>query len=373
MSKLKITILALFIVIAVALAIGWWEFLGKRANVDAFPLTKSKGDVNNSPLVSILVKNLEIPWALDFLPDNKIIITEKLGRVSVIDLQQQQKIAKVIATIEEVAPVGEGGLLGVAVHPNFEKNSFIYLYYTYQAEGNYFNKVVRYQLKNSQLTNATVMIDDIPGAAIHDGGRLRFGPDGYLYITTGDAQTPEAAQDPQSLAGKILRLTEDGTIPVDNPFPGSPVFSYGHRNPQGIAWDEEGQLWETEHGSSAHDEINLIKAGNNYGWPVVRGEQRKKGMEPPILQSGSTTWAPSGAEILNGILYFTGLRGRALYGFNLKTMRLDNYFSGKFGRMRDIRLGPDKLFYVLTNNRDGRGIPKQEDDMIIVINPDRMP
>ncbi len=360
-------------VVIFVIAIGWWKFLGARIN--NLPMTASISgageDKRPVPLLSVVVKNLQIPWALDFLPDGTMLFTERPGKIYSVDLKKSNEPVE-IASIEEAAPIGEGGLLGLAVHPDFQHNPFVYVYYTYQLHDNYLNRVVRYQLSENKLHDPSLIIDKIPGAPTHNGGRIRFGPDNYLYITTGDAQIPDAAQDINSFAGKILRIKDDGSIPEDNPFINSPVYSYGHRNPQGIAWDEQGQLWATEHGPTAHDEINLIKPGRNYGWPIITGKGSQSGMETPAIESGYVTWAPAGAEILDNVLYFCGLRGRALYGFDLKTKKLSKYLSGSLGRLREIKLAPGGLFYVATNNRDGRGIPKKDDDMIVIINPEKL-
>jgi glucose/arabinose dehydrogenase len=336
-----------------------------ETGIPSWSLIKGKNDFSS---LSVLAKHLDVPWALDFLPDDKLLFTERNGSLHLIDLQQNQAKIQTILRLNDVATVGEGGLLGLAVHPNFEK-PFIYLYYTYSARNAFFNKVVRYQVVKNRLLNPTILLDNIPAASIHNGGRMRFGPDGLLYITTGDAHDPQASQDLDSLAGKILRIDENGSIPPNNPFPKSPVYSYGHRNPQGLAWDEQGQLWATEHGPAEHDEINLIKAGGNYGWPIITGDEQKKNMLSPILQSGNKTWAPSGGEIYKGILYFCGLRSKSLFAFNLKTKQLNVYLHHDLGRLRDIRLGPGLLFYLATNNRDGRGIAKKEDDRIVLIHP----
>ena len=219
-----------------------------------------------------------------------------------------------------------------------------------------------------------IILDNIPAASNHNGGRIKFGPDGMLYITTGDASLADSAQDKNSLAGKILRLKDDGAIPPDNPFPDSPIYSFGHRNPQGLAWDTQGKLWAMEHGSSASDELNLIKPGNNYGWPVIRGDEEETGLESPVIHSGQETWAPSGLAYFDGSLFFAGLRGQGLYQAVIENegVTLQRYLDRNFGRLRDVVLGPDNLLYILTSNRDGRGLPVAEDDQIIRINPEKL-
>jgi glucose/arabinose dehydrogenase len=317
-----------------------------------------------------VAKKLEIPWALDFLPDGGIIFTERPGRVRLID-PREGLLPEPLLTIAEVAHRGEGGLLGIAVHPDFGENPFIYVYYTYQQDGSLANRVVRFRKQDNKLLEEKIIIDNIPGAYLHNGGRIKFGPDGRLYITTGDALNPDLAQDKNSLAGKILRLNDDGTIPEDNPFPDSPVYSVGHRNPQGLTWDEQGRLWATEHGARATDEINLIEPGKNYGWPVIRGEETAAGLESPVIQSGEETWAPSGAAFFQGSLFFAGLRGQSLYQLRIedRAVTLRRHLTETFGRLRDVSAGPDGFLYLLTSNRDGRGAPIAEDDRIIKINP----
>lgn len=325
------------------------------------------------PVTSIVAQDLDTPWALAFLPDNSILFTEREGRVGFIDkngsLQQ-------IAVISEVKEIGEGGLLGIAVHPEFEKNHFIYVYYTYSGDNNNTrNRVVRYLFENNAINNPKIIVDAIPGNANHDGGRIKFGPDGFLYITTGDSQEPSFAQSKTSLAGKILRVTDDG-----KPAPGNPlntlVYSYGHRNPQGLAWDKNGQLFATEHGrsgiQSGLDELNRIEPGKNYGWPTIEGDKKQTGMETPILNSGPTdTWAPSGMAYVNGSLFFAGLRGQGLYEAVMtgSTVSLKKHFDHEFGRIREVVLGPDGYLYISTSNRDGRGTPLAQDDKILRINP----
>ncbi|MBI4157444.1 PQQ-dependent sugar dehydrogenase [Candidatus Woesebacteria bacterium] len=299
-----------------------------------------------------IASNLEIPWELEFLPDGRMFVTERPGRLLLIGGEKKNY------EVKEVAHIGEGGLLGMALDPDFTKNNFLYLYFTYRNGGQILNKVQRFVFKNESLIEDKVIIDKIPGSNNHDGGRIKFGPDGALYITTGDAQETGLAQDLNSLAGKILRYDGEKVE----------VYSYGHRNPQGLAWDTNGNLWATEHGPSTKDEINLVKKGSNYGWPTITGNQAKAGMETPIINSGSDTWAPSGAVISDDKLYFAGLRGQAVYSMDLKTKELKKSFAGEFGRIRSVNLGPDGSFYIITSNRDGRNpFPNASDDRIIRI------
>lgn len=327
---------------------------------------------STAPKVSVLATNLEIPWSLVFLPSGEILFTERPGRIRMIDNTGKLK-EKPVFTVSDVKTGGEGGLLGITISPNFESNRRVFLYYTYDQSGP-LNRVVSYKFDSQIISNREVLVEDIRGAIFHNGGRIKFGPDGFLYVTSGDALNPSEAQDKNSNSGKILRMTEDG-----NPAPGNPfdnlIYSYGHRNPQGLAWDRNGQLWETEHGNNAHDEVNKISAGKNYGWPTIQGHESVPDMMTPIINSENDTWAPSGAAILDDFLYFAGLRGTALFRIKVTDNppaggpKLETFFKGEFGRLRDVVVGPNKLLYILTNNRDGRGSPAKDDDKIIVVNP----
>jgi glucose/arabinose dehydrogenase len=282
-------------------------------------------------------------------------------------------------TIEGVAHTSEGGLLGLALHPEFEENGFVYLYLTTRTEEGLENRVERYVLDGDELRERMVILSGIPGAENHDGGRMSFGPDGKLYITTGDAEQEERAQDRTSLQGKILRVNDDGSVPSDNPF-GNEVWSYGHRNPQGLAWDTEGRLWSTEHGrsgiQSGFDEVNLIERGGNYGWPNIQGGETSEGMIAPLAHSGSTTtWAPASAAYLDGSLYFGGLRGEALYEAVIegdRVARIIPHLRGELGRIREVVAGPDGLLTITTSNTDGRGRAREGDDSIIQVNPSKL-
>ena len=320
------------------------------------------------PDQQVIIENLTIPWELAFLPEGGMLVTERPGTLLYIAPDGSTELIP----IEQTEHVGEGGLLGMALHPDFEENRYLYLYLTARAEGSLINRVERHSFENGELTLDTVILDNIPGASNHDGGRIAFGPDGMLYICTGDAAVPALSQDLDSLAGKILRLADDGSVPPDNPF-GTAVYSYGHRNPQGLTWDSAGNLWATEHGPRAQDELNLIEAGNNYGWPEIEGDQSAPGMEDPAVHSGTAeTWAPSGTAYFDGSIFFTGLRGATLYEAvlsNTEVVEVRRHLEGEFGRLRTVVIGPDGFFYLLTNNRDGRGSPASADDRIIRVNP----
>lgn len=317
-------------------------------------------------IFEIVAENLRIPWEIVFLPDGELLITERPGTLQKVGRDRK------IYTIEGVEHAGEGGLLGLVLHPRFSENHWLYLYLTMKASDGLINRVERYHLERDRLLEKKTIISDIPGAAYHDGGRIAFGPDGYLYITTGDAGNPKLAQDINSLAGKILRVRDDGSIPPDNPF-GNAVWSYGHRNSQGLAWDDKGRLWATEHGGHGRDELNLIEKGKNYGWPVIQGDERKEDMESPIIHSGpNETWSPAGAVFWDGSIFFGGLRGESLYETKFigeHKVEVRSHFYQEFGRIRAVVLGPDGFLYITTSNTDGRGKPRPNDDKVIRINP----
>lgn len=343
--------------------------------------TQNKQTTNEATneTTTIVAENLETPWAITILPDNSMLVTERAGRVRLINNNGELQNDPV-ATIEAVEEIGEGGLLGIAAHPNFATNRYVYLYYTYgKSGGNTKNRVVRMTFNNNILSDEKIILDNIPGASNHDGGRIKFGPDGNLYIGTGDAQDPSQSQNRNTLGGKILRITPDGTAAPGNPFD-SPVYTYGHRNVQGLAWNSNGQFWATEHGRSGGgsglDELNLIEPGKNYGWPEIEGDETRSGMVTPKRNSGpTTTWAPSGAAFVGDSLFFSGLRGQTLYEAVIQTgevVEVKEHFGQQYGRIREVIAGPDGMLYISTSNRDGRGNPQRGDDKIIQVNPDRL-
>lgn len=330
------------------------------------------GPSTNSTLtksVEIVATNLQKPWAVDFA-DDRIFFTEKIGKIRVID--SGILLAEPLANLH-VVDVTDAGLLGLTLHPDFEKNHFLYVFYTYEEDNKLWNKVIRITESESKLTDALVIIDKIPGAEFDNGGVIKFGPDEKLYIATGDATDEHAAQDIQSLSGKILRLNDDGTIPSDNPFH-NPVFSYGHRNPQGLAWDKSGNLYETEHGPTKNDEINLIKAGQNFGWPDEECSGDKNFVDsltcynPSLEPAGIVFYSSNKLDLENDLVMAT-LRGTNLYKFTIDEGVITSQQSilGGAGRIRDVNEGPDGYLYILTGNTDGRGFPDKTDDKLFRI------
>ena len=372
------------VLLVVGAGIFWWRDLFVR---QAFAPTQQTAEpgatiAGDLPLatsatpaadVEVVAEDLTIPWEIAWLPSGEMLVTERPGRLLKIGANRS------VIPISGVAHVGEGGLQGLALHPKFTENQWLYLYLTTRAGEGLINRVERYRLDGNRLVDRTTILDSIPGAQFHDGGRLAFGPDNLLYITTGDAGQPALAQDTQSLAGKILRVRDDGSTPPDNPFSNA-VYSFGHRNPQGLAWDDEGQLWATEHGrsgaQSGFDEINRVERGGNFGWPELEGNETGADRYAPAVHSGATTtWAPAGIVALDDRLYFAGLRGESLYALERQgagVEALTAHFSGEFGRLRAVAIGPAGWLYVTTSNKDGRGEIQTGDDKIIRINPEML-
>lgn len=330
------------------------------------------------PAPRVVAEKLEVPWAIAFAPDGRILFTERPGRVRVI--AGGKLVTKPLYVVPGLTHRAEIGLMGLALHPDFAKNALLYLAYGTERGGQTVVDVVRYREANGTLVEATPIVRNIPGARYHSGCRLKFGPDRRLYVTTGDATEKKIAQDPRSLGGKILRLNDDGSIPADNPWPGSPVWTLGHRNPQGIAWDPDGGLlWSTEHGPSGFDggfggdEVNLIERGKNYGWPTIHHDQQRPGLVSPVIEH-TPAHAPASAAFWRGDLYFGCLKGAHLHRIRIdkrdrrKAVSQEVLFEdSELGRIREVAVGPDGALYFSTSNRDGRGYPAETDDRIFVV------
>lgn len=309
----------------------------------------------------VLADELNTPWSIS-LVGNSFYLSERPG--TIVKVEEGRPGRQKVILEKPLATAAEAGLLGFVLSPDFLETNEAFAYYTYTDQSGQFNRIVVLQLENNTWRENRLLLDKIPSGQYHHGGRLKIGPDKKLYATTGDAATnPEIAQDLDSLGGKILRMNLDGTIPNDNPFPNSYVFSYGHRNPQGLAWTPDGTLYESEHGPSAHDEINIIQQGENYGWPLIKGPKKKEGMESPLYTSGADhTWAPSGIAFANGKIYAAALRGNAVLEFNLQTGEIREIITG-LGRIRDVFI-KDNTLYFISNNTDGRGNPLEKDDKL---------
>ena len=333
-------------------------------------------------VVESWVEDLEIPWEITFLPEtDRALVTERPARVRLI---VDGELAGENYLDVPAEHIGEGGLMGLDHHPEFPQEPYIYIMYTYRTEaGELYSRVARLTDRETYADNEEVIIDQIPAARNHNGGRIKFGPDGKLYITAGDVWDRWLAQDYESLAGKILRVNPDGSIPEDNPFENSPVYSLGHRNPQGLAWNERGHFFISDHGPSgeegleAKDMIKIIEPGGNYGWPERIGYFGDGEYIDPLILWPDNAVPPSGSEFVDGDLFVATLASRSLIRISLTHQTETNYtvdsierwfaegdFSGKYGRLRNVTQGPDGALYVLTSNRDGRGSPLPGDDRI---------
>ena len=341
------------------------------------------------------IDGLEAPWSLVFLPDGRTLVSERPGRIrlirdgrlepepyAILDAAVGDE-GDLVAGALDVLVGGEGGVLGLAIPPGFPDPPLVYVMQTYIAEEGGRNRVLRLRDQGGHGEVEDVILDGIPGWVFHNGGRIGFGPDGMLYVATGETFEGPLAQDLDSLGGKILRVTPEGEVPADNPFPGSPVFSYGHRNPQGLAWHpESGALFASEHGPTgefglwAQDEINVIVAGGNYGWPRVVGAPGRPDTVDPLITWMEDPVPPAGMAFHDGALWLATLASEALLRIELgpageayRVRRIERWFatgpdSGSLGRLRDVVAGPDGHLYVLTSNRDGRGSPRPGDDRI---------
>jgi glucose/arabinose dehydrogenase len=368
--------------LAAGAAVAVWPNACGRSSSTALP--------NGADLrTEIVATGFDTIWELAWGPDGAIWVTERPGRISRVNpaTGETTKVGDVA-----VSESGEGGLMGLAFHPDFATEPWVYVAHTYEAGTETRNRVVRMRFDGSTLGPPQVIVDDIPGSSNHNGSRVVVGPDRLLYVTTGDATNAVLAQDKSSLAGKILRLTLDGAPAPGNPF-GSRIFSYGHRNPQGLVFAPNGTLYETEHGPNDNDEVNRIEAGRNYGWPGVHGRcdndinpgetafcQAKDVVEslaqwtPTIAPAGLDYYNSSRIPSWNGSLLFTTLKGAALYRLTLSAdgrsvTSQERLFADSFGRLRDVLVAPDGTVYLGTSNKDGRGSILAQDDKIIRVVP----
>ncbi|WP_423464952.1 PQQ-dependent sugar dehydrogenase [Promicromonospora sp. MS192] len=317
----------------------------------------------SGPAPRALATGLDVPWSIAFRDGTPLISQRGTGEI--LELLDDGT-TRAIGTVEGVRAVGESGLLGLAV----DDQDRLYAYST----GPDGNRVQRFDVTGEpgalHLGDAETLIDGLPAAANHDGGRIAFGPDGMLYATVGDAGNPDDAQDRTVLAGKILRLTPDGEVPGDNPFPGSPVYSYGHRNPQGIAWADDGTMFAAEFGQDTWDELNVITPGANYGWPVVEGIADDDRFADPVQQWSPAEASPSGIAVVDGAILVANLRGEVLRSVPVADpTTATEHYAGEYGRLRDVALSPDGDVWFLTSNTDGRGSPGPEDDRLLAVTP----
>jgi glucose/arabinose dehydrogenase len=308
-----------------------------------------------------IATNLAVPWGIAFLSDGSALIAE---RDSAAVKRLASGAVSNAGTVAGVAPRGEGGLLGLAT-----SGQTVFAYITTGQD----NRVVRMGFDGSALTGQTPIFTGIPAGFRHDGGRIAFGPDGKLYVATGEAGNPPLAQDKSSLGGKILRINPDGSIPSDNPDPASPVWSYGHRNIQGLAWDSAGRLWATEYGADKVDELNLIQPGGNYGWPTAEGRSDEAGLINPVIEWPTGDASPSGLAYFGGSLWVACLRGERLYripvGGDGAVGDAAALFAGQYGRLRTVVTAPNGTLWFSTSNRDGRGSARDGDDRILQLTP----
>lgn len=322
------------------------------------PADSATAGTDPEPSTQIIAEGLEAPWSIVFHDGIPLVSERDTGRV--LELGDDGAVREV-AVIDAVAAGGEGGLLGLAVH-----DDELYTYVTADDGNRIEKRAILGEPGALTLGAPETVLAGIPSAGTHNGGRIAFGPDGMLYVTTGDAGDRDSAQDPDALSGKILRLTPDGAVPEDNPLEGSPVYSYGHRNPQGIAWDAAGTMYASEFGQDTWDELNVIEAGGNYGWPVVEGIAGDDDYIDPVQQWAPSDASPSGIAVLDDRIMIANLRGERLRVVPLGDLATaSEWFSGELGRLRDAVVAPDGALWIVTNNTDGRGDPSDGDDRIL--------
>ena len=321
--------------------------------------------------VEIVATNFEKPWSIAFA-DERIFVSEKSGKIRVVT--QSGLLDSPLITLHTPEIFG-GGLLGITTHPDFSNNHFLYAYYTYEENDNLWNKIIRITEEDNKATEIITILDKIPGSAFSNGGVIKFGPDGKLYVGTGSvSDSSDEPQNLNSLIGKILRLNDDGTIPVDNPFTESYVFSYGHRNPTGLAWNMQGMMYETESGPTKNDEINLIIPGSNYGWPEVQCYTENDNFVNPLecfdpeLEPGGIIFYSGDKLDIGNNMILASQKATNLFNVEItdNDANLERLLSG-VGRIRDVAQGPDGYIYIITTNTDGKAFPAPDDDKLLRI------
>lgn len=338
---------------------------GEPPNLPTPSASAPDGGAGQQVVATVLAKGLRVPWGIAFLPDGGALVTERdSGRILRVGPGSGRDGLTVTAvqTVPEVAAGGEGGLLGIAVSPRYATDRTVFVYHTAERD----NRIVRLELGG----RPTPVLTGIPRSGTHNGGGLAFGPDGHLYASTGDAGNRESAQDQKSLGGKILRITADGKPAPGNPYPGSPVWSLGHRNVQGLAWDAGKRMYAVEFGQNTWDEINLITRGGNYGWPRVEGKAGDKRYTDPLVQWKTSDASCSGLAATDRLLVTSCLRGQRLWLVELTDAgtvlgQPREMFTRRYGRLRAAVAAPDGSIWVTTSNHDGRGEPAPEDDRIL--------
>jgi len=322
----------------------------------------------SAKLSKALARNLSVPWGMAFLPTKNVLISErdKGTIVRVTPSGTKLTVGKLAGVVSNGSSGGEAGLLGLALSPNYAKDLWLYAYVSTKSD----NRVVRMQYRFGKIGSAHVILRGIPKGLHHNGGGLAFSNHGMLYISTGDAGDSSRAQNKNSLGGKILRVWPGGTIPASNPFRGSPVWSYGHRNVEGLAFDSANRLWATEFGEHTYDELNLIWKGHNYGWPNTEGKTTNPRYTSPKVVWATSKAGPSSIAIRDGVAWIGALTGKRLYRVSLNGTSAGtptSYFFGTYGRIRSVHVAPGGYLLIGTSNRDGRGNPSSSDDRLLRI------
>ncbi len=339
--------------------------------------TPSAGPTESAPAAKGSVKvlrtvaeGLKTPWGVAPLPGGGGLLVSSRNDGTITRIDEKTGRKTVLGAVSGVSPAGEGGLLGIALSPDYASDHMIYAYFTSASD----NRIVRVlydeqRPPGDQLGAPDTVFKGIPKGFIHNGGRIEFGPDGMLYAGTGESGSKGLAQDKESLGGKILRMTPEGEPAPGNPFPGSPVYSYGHRNVQGLAWDDEQRLFASEFGQDTWDELNAIKPGNDYGWPKAEGKSSEAGFHNPIAQWHTDEASPSGIAYVDGVIWMAGLKGRRLWRVPLRGTEASAapqaFLTGTYGRLRTVLPADGDKVYLVTSNTDGRGSPKKGDDRIL--------